>query len=337
MTQPARRARRAPARRSARRPAPRDPRAPASGPRRRTPSQHRGTRAQLEQDDGGEHERAAGELERPERLAEHDPGERDRHSGLDRRGDRGGGGADAREAGHEHHDRDDGREQRDHRRPHDALAARVHAAGEQRGDREGHRRAGGDARGERDGGDLGRRALGAEDEDGVEAGARERHGGAERVDRTGAAAGEHEDDAARGERERAELAAGRRLAAQREGGEGDERGVGVEQQRREPDVDALDRAEVEAGLQGVAAEAERGAEGEAARRAQRAAAQQHERPQHGRGHDEAEGEQRGQLDARGVGLAGEDRHRGEAGGRQQTQQEPLALAVHTTKRERLRR
>jgi hypothetical protein len=110
--------------------------------------------------------------------------------------------------------------------------------------------------GERDGGGCAPTRVGGEDEDRVEAGAAERHRGAEPVDARRAAAGEHERDAAGGERQRAELAAARRLAPQREGGEGDERGIRVEQQRGEADVDALDGAEVEAGLDGVAGEAE---------------------------------------------------------------------------------
>ena len=178
------------------------------------------------------------------------------------------------------------------------------------------------------GGECVGHGVGGEDEDRVEERGADRHRGAHEVDRAGAAAEQDERDAARGEAERAELAAAGRLAAQRDRGHGDERRVGVEQQRGEPGVDALERAEVEAGLDGVAEEAERDAGGEAAQRAERPAPQRDQRPQHGRGHREAQRQQRGDPQAGRVGLLGEDRHRAEAGGRHQTQKEPLSLSSH---------
>ncbi len=93
-------------------------------------------------------------------------------------------------------------------------------------------------------------------------------------------------------------------------------------------ADAVRDGQFEAGLDGVAEDAEGGAGREPAQGAERAPAQRDQRPQHGRGHREAQREERGDPEALGVGLLGEDRHRAEAGGRHQTQKEPLALSSH---------
>ena len=165
----------------------------------------------------------------------------------------------------------------DQRHPHHALAARLDAAGEQRDGGEADGAAGRHAGRERDRGGGRGHAVGGEDEAGVEDRAPEGHRRADPVDGAGAAA-DHERHAAGGERQRGELAAGRLLAPERKGADGHERGIGVEDQRGEADVDALDRAEVEAGLDRVAAQAEQRAERDAAQRAERAAAERDQQP-----------------------------------------------------------
>jgi hypothetical protein len=108
------------------------------------------------------------------------------------------------------------------------------------------------------------------------------------------------------------------LAPDRDRGGRDDGGERVEQQREQRGVDAVERGEVAAGLERVAARAEREAESEVAglERADlagRAAGEEEEPEEPGR-HDEPEGEQGADARALVVGELAEDRHRAERGG-----------------------
>ena len=85
-------------------------------PRRRLTATVIGSRCRAprgEQHDRRQHERAAEQLDRRERLAEHERGERDRHRRLDGEEDARGGGTDALEPGVRGPDREDGAHERD--------------------------------------------------------------------------------------------------------------------------------------------------------------------------------------------------------------------------------
>jgi hypothetical protein len=81
--------------------------------------------SRLHDDRRREHERTAGQLRRPERGAERREGQRHRHDRLQRREDRRGRRAGARQPGEEEADGADGRDQRDRGDPAEACGAQT--------------------------------------------------------------------------------------------------------------------------------------------------------------------------------------------------------------------
>ncbi len=204
-------------------------------------------------------------------------------------------------------------------------------------DEERRRGAGGDERAEQERVDPRDDALGDEDVDRVRRARAERQRDAGRLEAAGPAAEQHERGARAGEQEGERLPGRDVLAAQRDGPAEHERGIGVEQQRRQRHVDVAQRREEQAGLGGVAdrAEPEGGedhapswAGGGAGERAAAGAPCAHgdDRPQQRRGQHEARGEQRRHAEPGGVGLLGEDRHEAEADGRHEAQRDAGAAA-----------
>jgi hypothetical protein len=138
------------------------------------------------------------------------------------------------------------------------------------------------------------------------------------IERPGARAGEDEDEAGRGDDEGAGLAAAGPLAAERDGGHRDHRGEGVEQQRQQPGVEALQGGEVGPGLRAVAHGAQRERDADVAPGQQahlaRGARRDHQRPEERGREQEADGEQGADGGALVVGELAEDPHRAEGDG-----------------------
>jgi hypothetical protein len=143
---------------------------------------------------------------------------------------------------------------------------------------------------------------------------------AERVHVADAAAGEHEDEAGEDREQHADPAGGQGLPAQGGGAQRHPRGIGVEHERQQRRVHALERGEEQAGLRRVAdgPEAERGGDEAAARaRPERPAGggqDEGEGPEQDRGEREADHEQGHDARALLVGELAEDRQGPERGG-----------------------